>query len=119
MRILAILALASAAMLSASGCQYLPFGYTKLGDIAAAPAQFEGKEVKVKGAVTQITKIPLIEIKTYVLQDGTGELVVRTDGPLPAKGDTLAIRATVSSAAIIGGESVGLTLKELERLSTL
>ena len=102
-------------MLLAS-CQYLPFGYTDVGQITARPAEFEGKEVKVKGKVTEITKIPFIELKTYVLRGDTGEIVVTTDGSLPAKGERIAIHALVRSAAIIGGESVGLTLKELKRL---
>jgi hypothetical protein len=105
-----------ALMLFLAGCQYLPYGYTKLGEITAAPAQFEGKEVKVKGTVAQVTKIPLIELKTYRLRDDTGEVVVRTEGALPAEGETVAIRAVASNAAIIAGESLGLSLKEVERL---
>jgi hypothetical protein len=103
-------------MLLAS-CQYFPFGYTDIGQITARPAEFEGKEVKVKGQVTQITKIPFIEFKTYVLRGDTGEIVVTTDGTLPAKGERIAIRGVVRSVAMIAGESVGLTIKELERLA--
>lgn len=104
------------AVLALAGCDYLPFGYTPIKEIIAAPVQFEGKEVKLKGRAANITKLPILEIKIYTLQDGTGEIAVVTQGTLPAVNDSVALRGTVKSAAIIGGQSLGLRVEEVKRL---
>ena len=107
-------ALTVAAALALGGCDYLPFGYTSANEIIAAPAGFEGKEVKVKGKVKGSLK--LLGMKAFTLQDDTGEIAVTTGGELPAAGSDVAVRGTVRSTAIIGGASVGLRVEESKRL---
>jgi hypothetical protein len=113
-RVFAAVAVLAAALLA--GCDYLPFGYTSIREITAAPASFEGKEVKLKGEVTDITKVPLLDLKSFVLHDGTGEIAVTTKGALPAVKSKVALAGTVASAAIIGGQSLGLHVSEIKRL---
>lgn len=98
------------------GCDHLPFGYTPIKDIAAAPATFEGKAVKLKGKVLDITRLPIIELKAFTLQDETGQITVTTQGNLPAVNDAVALEGTVKSAIIIGGQSLGLRVEETKRL---
>lgn len=100
---------------SLSGCDYLPFGYTPVKDIVAAPAGFEGKEVKVKGRVRDAIKLPILG-QAFTLQEGGAEIMVSTQGALPADGAEVALRGTVKSAAIIGGQSMGLRIEETKRL---
>lgn len=102
-----------------AGCGYLPFGFTKIGEIAAKASQFEGREVKVRGKVTDASKIPLLDIKSYVLQDDTGTIIVITKDTLPAMGQEVGLRGVVESMLIVGGQSFGLTLKETARLPIL
>lgn len=104
------------AALALAGCDYLPFGYTPVQDIVAAPANFEGKEVKLKGTVRSVTKLPLLNVKTYTLRDDTAEITVATEGNLPAVNDRVALKGTVKSAVILGGQSVGLRVEESKRL---
>ena len=104
------------AVLALAGCDYLPFGYTPVRDIVAAPANFEGKEVKLKGTVTDVTKLPVLNIKAYTLRDDTAEITVATDGNLPAVNDRVALKGTVKSTVILGGQSVGLRVEETKRL---
>ena len=106
------LLLASAMVLA--GCDYLPFGYTPIGEIAAAPGQFEAKEVKLKGRVKGVVK--LLGVKAFSLQDETGEIIVITDGQLPAESSDVALKGVVRSAVIIGGTSLGLKVDETKRL---
>lgn len=106
---------ALAGVLAFSGCGYLPFGQTPVKEILAAPTQFEGKDVRVKGKVREVTKIPLIDLNLYVLDDGSGEVVVITHDKLPAVNDTVSVSGVVESAAIIGGQSLGLRIKETKR----
>lgn len=104
-----------AGLLLLSGCDYLPFGQTPLKEIVAAPAQFEGKEVRIRGKVKDVTKIPLIDISMYVVDDGSGEITVMAQDKLPAVSDTVNVRGVVESAAIVGGQSIGLRIKETKR----
>ncbi len=106
--VLAVIAFALA------GCDYLPFGYTPVKDIAAAPANFEGKEVRLKGKAGNIVK--LLGLRAFTLQDDSGEITVMTQGELPKTGDTIALKGTVKSAVIIGGQSLGLRVEETKRL---
>ncbi len=97
------------------GCTALPFGYTKIGDIVAAPAQFEGKEVKLKGTVTGALQVPVIELRGYTLRDDTGEIAVLTMANVPAAKETVAMSGVVKSVAIVGGQSLGLRVEETKR----
>jgi hypothetical protein len=103
-------------LITIAGCDYLPFGYTGIKDVVQNPAAYEGKEIKIKGTVSNVTKIPFIEMKVYSLKDKGGEITVITDGPLPAANEKIAVRGRVSSIAIVGGESFGLKVKEIKRL---
>lgn len=104
----------AAGALALAGCDYLPVGYTPIRDIATAPAQFEGKEVKLKGQVQGATS--LMGFRAYTLRDDTGEIAVVTSGELPATGQSVALKGTVKSAVIVGGKSVGLRVEETQRL---
>jgi hypothetical protein len=110
--------LALSMTLFAAGCGHLGIGVTPAADIKRDPASFEGKEVTIKGTVREVTKLPIVELKTYVLADSTGEITVTTKSTPPAKGARLIVRGEVSSAAIIGGHSFGLHLGERERTGT-
>src|SRR4030042_395730 len=97
-----------AGLLALSGCDYLPFGFTPVKEIVTSPAQFEGKEVRVKGKVKDIVKVPLVDLKLYVLDDGSGEVTVMTGENLPAVNETVSLKGVVESMATMGGESIGL-----------
>jgi hypothetical protein len=104
-----------AGLLLLSGCDYLPFGQTQVKEIVAAPGQFEGKEVRIRGKVKDIAKIPFIGISMYVVDDGSGEVTVIAQDKLPTVNDTVNVRGVVESAAIVGGQSIGLRIKEMKR----
>lgn len=106
---------ALAGLLLLSGCDYLPFGQTPIKDIVAAPTEFEGKEVRIRGKVKDVTKVPLIDLSMYVVDDGSGEVTVIAHDTLPAVNDTVNVRGVVESAAILGGQSIGLRIKEKMR----
>jgi len=110
-----LLGVALTGLLALSGCDYLPFGFTPVKEIVTSPAQFEGKEVRVKGKVKDIVKIPLVDLKLYVLDDGSGEVTVVASEGLPAVNETVSLKGVVESMAIMGGESIGLRIKETKR----
>src|ERR1043165_10141596 len=69
-------ALAAAAVLAA--CGHLGIGTTNVADIKANPRAFEGKEVVIKGTVRDVTKLPMVDLKSYVVADATGDITGTT-----------------------------------------
>lgn len=106
-RALAILGL----LLLLPACDYLPLGFTDIGTIVANSAAFEGRDVKIRGKVTDVTKLPLLDIATYTLEDGTGAIVVAMPERLPTLGERIAIRGRVESLVILAGQGFGTTLR--------
>jgi hypothetical protein len=96
------------------GCDYLPFGYTRIGEITASPGQFEGKEVRLKGKAGSTLQV--FGLKAYTLRDDSGEIPIVTPGNLPAENSEIAIKGVVKSAIIVGGSSLGLRVEESKRL---
>jgi hypothetical protein len=98
-----------------SGCSLFDVGYTQIGEIAKNPSQFDGKEVKVRGKIVDVMKLPFLETKMYTLKDDTGQILVTTAGEIPAMGLDVRVKGMIENVAIIGGQSLGLHLKESQR----
>lgn len=96
-------------------CSALGIGITRIGDIVANPARFDGTEVKVKGKVVDVNKLPIVDLRVYTLRDDTGEIAVVAAGNLPALNSTGVVKAKVETAAIIQGHALGLRLIEIEK----
>ena len=111
MKLFTLVVLMAAATLG--GCDYI--GVTPIKEIVAAPANFDGKEVKLRGVVKDTTRIPLVNIKSYVLKDDSGEINIHTEADLPRMNEKISVKAKVQNVAIIKGESIGMTLTEIER----
>lgn len=95
-----------------AGCD---LGTARIGEVTQGGASFEGREVVLRGTVTGVTKLPLIETKNYRLKDATGEITVWTTADAPREGEEIVVRGRVESIAIVSGESYGLAVKEIER----
>jgi hypothetical protein len=98
-----------------AGCSLFDFGYTKIGDIVKNPGQFDGKEVKVRGKIVDVVKLPFLETKMYMLKDDTGQVPVITAGDIPAMGSEARVKGIIENVAIVGGQGLGLHLKETQR----
>ncbi len=97
------------------GFQVHAGGITLIQEINAAPANFDGKEITLKGIPKDPTRLPLVNLKMYVLEDSGGEITVLTEFDLPKMNEEITIRVKVQTLAIVKGEAVGLTVTELER----
>lgn len=86
-----------------------------ISQINESPVNFDGKEVKLKGIAKNPTRLPLVNLKSYVLEDSSGEITILTESDLPKINEEITIRAKVNSLAIVKGEALGLTVIELER----
>jgi hypothetical protein len=98
-----------------SGCDYLPFGFTPVSEVVASPARFEGREVKLKGRVVDVLRLPVLG-QGYTLEQDGAQLFVITRGELPAVKSEVALKGTVRSVAIIAGKALGTQVEETKRL---
>lgn len=106
------LAIAMATM-GLGSCDYI--GVTPIKEIVAAPANFDDKEVKLRGVVKDTTRISLLNMKSYVLKDDSGEITIQTEADLPKQNDKLSVKVKVTNIAIVNGKALGTTLREIER----
>ena len=88
---------------------------TPINEVNTSPANFDGKEVVLHGVVTELTRIPLIDMKSFVLKDDSGEIAILTHHDLPKSGQELSVKVKVQNLAIINGEPLGTTITEIER----
>jgi hypothetical protein len=96
-------------------CGYLPVGSVSLTDIQENPSRYEGKDVKVRGKVTDITRIPFVEVKMYTLEDDGVRIMVTASKDLPAVNDQVFVEGRLESVAVVKNINLGLHLTEKGR----
>ena len=83
-----------------------------IGQVNTNPGRYVDKNVTVQGTVTSSWGIPLVPLKMYQVDDGTGEILVVTDDErVPSKGARVKVTGNVGEFATIGGRSIGLHLR--------
>ncbi|RME45905.1 MAG: hypothetical protein D6795_16070 [Deltaproteobacteria bacterium] len=110
-----ILLLATLLLGGNSFCDRIPLGLESAKEIMDHPTKWEGKVVRVRGKVTYALKVPLIGMRIYKIEDGTGEIAVLTSEQLPEMGSTLLVKGTVSTALIMGQSNYGTHIRETQR----
>ena len=85
----------------------------RIADIKYNPGRYQNHSVTVNGVVTSSWGVPLMPVKLYKVNDGTGEVtVVSQHGRVPTKGARVSVKGRVSEVASFGGGAVGLHLEE-------
>jgi hypothetical protein len=73
--------------------------------------------VSINGVVTTSWGLPLLPFKVYKVDDGSGEVTVVSQSlRTPARGERVRVRGRVDEVAVLGGQALGLHLRE-EQLS--
>ena len=88
---------------------------TPISQLNASPANFDGKEVMLRGVAKDVTRMPLFNLKSYVLKDDSGEATILTERELPKMNEEIRVKVRVGNLAIINGEPLGTTFVEVER----
>ena len=84
-----------------------------VGELRNNPARYYDKTVSVEGVVTSSWGVPLLPFKVYKIDDGTGELTVLSQNArTPTKGSRVRVRGKVNQVAVLGGQSLGLHVRE-------
>jgi len=82
---------------------------TPINKIFENPRAYAGKTVSVSGEVTQT--LSFVFIKYFKVRDGTGEITIVTEKPLPKIGTKIKVKGTVEEAFSIGDKQL-LVIKE-------
>lgn len=97
-----------------SGCA-LTARRTSVAELKYNPARYENRTVSIDGVVTSSWGIPLMPVRLYKVDDGTGEVtVISQHGRVPSRGAHVKVRGRVNEIAVIGGRSVGLHIQETD-----
>jgi hypothetical protein len=107
-RVGALLALA----LLTAACA-LAVGSPSIFDLQRNPARYHDRSVRIDGVVTSSWGVPLVPIKVYRIDDGTGEVtVVSQSTRTPTRGARVRVKGKVNEMAVFGGQALGLHLRE-------
>jgi hypothetical protein len=110
----AAIAFVCAVMAVAIGCNK---DRLEIGKLVRDPDRYYDKTVQVAGEVTRSysTNLILAEFGAYQLDDGTGRVWVVSRNGVPRDGAKVGVKGKVSSGLKIGGEVLGVLLREEER----
>lgn len=86
---------------------------TTVAELQADPGRYEGKDVALRGRVTN--SFGVLGQGAYELDDGTGKIWVVTDRGVPAKNAEVRTAGRLQSGAVVSGRSIGMALFEKDR----
>jgi hypothetical protein len=108
---LALVALSVAAIAS-SGCA-LSLRNPDIADLRQHPGRYQDRTVSVSGVVTSSWGLPLVPLRFYKIDDGTGEVTIVSQGlRLPGTGEHVRVKGRVEDVAVVGGRPLGLHIRE-------
>jgi hypothetical protein len=90
-------------------------GTTRIGDVLANKAKYEGKEISIKGTVGESAWLVAVKKGTYQLGDGSGTIWIISTQPPPVQGQSISTKGKVQSAFTILDRSYGTVLVETKR----
>ena len=84
-----------------------------IADLHDNPGRYQHHTVSIDGIVTTSWGIPLVPFRLYKVDDGTGEVTVLSQGNrIPTRGARVRVRGRVDDVGVVGGQAVGLHIRE-------
>jgi hypothetical protein len=97
-----------------SGCA-LAVRRPSVAELKYNPGRYENKTVSIDGVVTSSWGVPLVPLKFYKVDDGTGEVtVISQGGRVPTRGAHVRVKGKVDDVATLGGQSIGLHIRQTD-----
>jgi hypothetical protein len=95
-----------------SGCA-MSLRNPDIADVQRNAGRYSDRTVTIDGHVTNSWGVPLVPLKFYKVEDGTGEMtVISRGGRIPVRGSHVKVRGVVRDVAVFGGQPLGLHLEE-------
>lgn len=103
-----------ALVLMLSGCA-LATRHPSVAELKYNPGRYQDRTVAIDGVVTSSWGVPLVPLKLYKVDDGTGEVtVVSQSGRVPTRGAHVRVKGRVNDFATFGGQSLGLHIQQTD-----
>jgi hypothetical protein len=84
-----------------------------IADLRDNPGRYQNHTVSIDGVVTTSWGLPLVPFRLYKVDDGTGEVTVLSQGTrMPTRGARVRVRGRVDDIGVLGGQAVGLHIRE-------
>jgi hypothetical protein len=84
-----------------------------VADLRDNPGRYQHHSVSIDGVVTTAWSVPLLPIRLYKVDDGTGEVTVVSQGTrMPTRGARVRVKGRVNELGVFGGNAIGLHLEE-------
>lgn len=84
-----------------------------VADLRDNPGRYQNHSVSIDGVVTTSWGLPLLPFRLYKVDDGTGEVTVVSQGTrVPTRGARVRVRGRVDEVGVLGGNAIGLHLRE-------
>jgi hypothetical protein len=100
------------AVVTLSGCA-LAVGRPSVAELKYNPGRYQNRTVSINGVVTSSWGVPLVPLRLYKVDDGTGEVtVVAQNGRVPSKGSRVRVKGRVEDVATLGGQAIGLHIQQ-------
>lgn len=97
-----------------SGCA-LAVRRPSVAELKYNPGRYQDRTVAIEGVVTSSWGIPLMPVRLYRVNDGTGEVTVLSQGGrVPTRGARVQVKGRVGEIATIGGQAVGLHIQQTD-----
>jgi hypothetical protein len=85
----------------------------RISELRANPARYQNHSVNISGVVTSSWGVPLVPYRMYKVDDGSGEVTVLSQSThMPTRGAHVRVKGKVEDIAVLGGQSLGLHLRE-------
>ena len=95
-----------------SGCA-MSLRNPHIADLRDNPGRYQNHSVSIDGVVTTSWGLPLVPFRLYKVDDGTGEVTVLSQGSrMPTRGARVRVKGKVNEVGVIGGQALGLHLRE-------
>ena len=85
----------------------------RIADLKTNPGRYQNRSVNIEGVVTTSWGVPLAPFRMYKVDDGTGEVTVLSQSSwMPTRGAHVKVKGRVDEIAVLGGQAIGLHLRE-------
>ena len=101
-------------LLMLSGCA-LAVRRPSVAELKYNPGRYQDRTVSIDGVVTSAWGVPMLPLRLYKVDDGTGEVtVVSQSGRVPTTGSRVRVEGRVEDVATFGGQAIGLHLQQTD-----
>src|SRR3954469_14676692 len=84
-----------------------------IADLRDNPGRYQNRSVDIEGTVTTSWGVPLVPFRLYRIDDGTGEVTVLSQSSrTPTRGARVKVRGRVEDVGVLGGQALGLHVRE-------